>query len=112
LGRDRAEDEPEPQRRGKKDGDRDSGMMRFALRFSRRLGTKAAHPINGEMRDGFREARAAVTQAAEADIFEAPGAYLSDPHDWASPFYSHDAAFAGEFDAVYVTEQDHYFPHL
>jgi hypothetical protein len=113
LGRDHAEDEPQPEGRGKKDGERDSGMMQFARRFARRLETTAQRAANMEMRDDFREVRAEVTHPAEAeDIFEAPGAYLSDPHDCASPFFSTDAVFAGGFDDSFVPTEDYYSPHL
>jgi hypothetical protein len=103
------EDEPQPQRRTEKDGDRDGSMTQFARRFLRLLGTKTGRAASPEMIDAFREARAALTQPVE-DIIEAPGAYLSDLHDFASPFYSDNTAYA--FDADSVAPHDHYSPHL
>ena len=111
LARTGAEDEPPP-RRGEKQGDRDSGMLRVARRFSRLLGLKS-RTAPDEMQDAFREARAAATQPGETeDIFEAPGAYLSDPHDCDSPFYSDRDAFTEEFDLTVVTVNDYYYPEL
>ncbi len=111
FARDQAEDEPPTAGRGEKDGDRDGGMMRFARRFSRLLGTKAARAATTEMRNSFREAQAAVALPAE-DIFETPGAYLSDLHDCTSPFYFDEAAFTETFDYSSVASNDYYSPHL
>jgi hypothetical protein len=110
MGSDQGEDEPE--RRGKKDGESERHMMRFARRFLRLLRTKQPDATNTEMRDSFREARAAITEPTPEDFLEAAGAPCSDPFDQISGLFSTDAVYVDEIDGEFGAIQDHYVPQL
>ncbi len=84
----RGEEEEPPKKRTQKEGERDGGMMRFALRFARHL-TRAAHPVLGmkAARKGFTVAQAALSRsAASVDSYGAASGYLADTlaqlHQW------------------------------
>jgi len=115
-----ADDEPPPERRrDRKEGDRDGGMMRFALRFSRLFAAKRARPQQTaqveDVREGFRTERAAITRPGtmqDHDAFGAATAYLSDTLDWMNPYWHDDAGSGTELKADLDTAANYLSPRL
>jgi len=105
----RDEDAPQPRRRGKKDGERDSGMMRPPLRFARALTTRArpkAHTDRHEMREDFRSECASFTRSRGEGLSHASDFRLDgfDPESAGSlcnplSFGGGDLGFSEDLDA-------------
>lgn len=104
----RNEDTPQPLRRGEKDGDRDSGMMRLAVRFARALTTypRPRSHSGGDMREDFRNEGAMTTASRSDGLRRAGGFQLDalDPEPAASlcnplAFDGSDLGFGEDFDA-------------
>jgi hypothetical protein len=105
----REEDAPQPRRRGKKDGERDGGMMRPTLRFARALTTQArpkSHTGCNEMREDFRNECAALTASRGDGLRHESGFRLDglDPESAGSlcsplAFGGGDLGFSEDFDA-------------
>lgn len=107
----RGEDKEEPpKKRTQKEGDRDSGMMRFALRFARHIGRAArAVPAMKAARKGFKTAQAAITASSETGGFTA-GVALLDPSALTNPlgFFEGDEAYQCEENFDIETEHNYY----
>jgi hypothetical protein len=108
-----SEDEPQPARRRKKEGESESGMMRLARKFSRRFvmakQPRTRHTAQAHKQgENFDTARAAITRRdvlVDAAL-EAPNPYL----DTMNPF-SPDTCLT-DIDGDFSPPQDHCSPHL
>lgn len=104
----RDEDAPRPRRRGEKGGDRDSGMMRLAMRFARELTahSRTRSHAGADMREDFRYEGAVTTAPRNDGLRHARGFQLDalDPESAGSlcnplAFDGGDLGFSEDFDA-------------
>jgi hypothetical protein len=106
----RGEDKEPPKKRTQKDGDRDGGTVRFALRFARHIGRAARSvPPMKAARKGFKTAQAAITASSETGGFAA-GVALPDPSALTNPlgFFEGDEAYQCEENFDIETEHNYH----
>jgi hypothetical protein len=101
------DDQPQPRRRGTKDGERGSSTMRLAVRFARAFTVRCprAH-VDGDTREKFRN-ESAITTAPRSDWLCHAGGFRLDALDPESAgslcnplaFGGGDLGFSEDFDA-------------
>jgi hypothetical protein len=111
------DDDPQPERRRKKEGESDTGMLQIARQFSRVFGDRSPRAIGltgvQDTRAAFHDQRATITRQAtpDDDAFATATAFLSDTLDSMNPFWPPFAAdIADVVDGDFGTQQNQVFP--